>query len=82
MPFLLDQAADLTNKAIQKIWLKSSELDDKNFEKYVNVSTGVKDYLYRDSSLSGLGTVSFHPENANIVEVQPVQGFDQLLETV
>lgn len=77
-PFRLTEAADLYDPAIQKMFLKASELDDKNFEKFCNVETGVEDYITKDSSLSGLGEAArISPENASIVGESPVQGFDQ-----
>ena len=77
-PFTLPQAVDLTDVAIQDIYLKESSLQDKSFyDKYFNVVTGVTDYYLKDSSLSGLGNASRITENAVITAEVPVQGYDK-----
>ena len=80
IPFALGEAADLTDVAIQRIWIKSA--DDANvvptyFDKYFNVETGVTDRLLRDSSITGSGEATRITENAIITGEAPVQGYDQ-----
>lgn len=75
----LSDAADLIDLSIQKIWLKETDLEKKTyFDKYFNVETGIVDYYFKDSSLSGLGTASRITENAVIQQEAPVQGFDKV----
>jgi len=76
------QAADLINKAINKVWLKASETQTKEYQKYCGVQTGVTDYYFKDSSLSGLGYATKITENSVVTEQKPVQGFDQTLTNV
>ena len=76
-PMTLSQAADLTNKAIQKIFLKDKGVTEEYFRKMYNVTTGVTDLYMKDSSLSGLGEAARVTEQAFIKEEVPVQGFDQ-----
>jgi hypothetical protein len=74
----LGDAADLTDVAIQKIFLKQTELEKKTyFDKYYNVETGVVDRLLKDSSLSGIGQAARIVENAVITSEAPVQGYDK-----
>jgi len=74
----LGDAVDLTDVAIQDIFLKQSSLEKKSFyDKYFNVVSGVTDYYSKDSSLSGLGTADRIVENAVINSEVPVQGFDK-----
>lgn len=76
--FTLGDAVDLTDVAIQKIWLKETDLEKKTFyDKYFNVETGVVDRYLKDSSLSGFGVASRVVENAIIAAEAPVQGFDK-----
>ncbi len=76
--FTLGDAVDLTDVAIQKIFLKQTDLESKTyFDKYYNVEKGVTDRLLKDSSLSGLGSASRIVENAIITAEAPVQGFDK-----
>ena len=76
--FALGDAVDLTDVAIQKIFLKKTRLEEKTtYDKYYNVETGVVDRLLKDSSLSGLGTASRIVENAIITSEAPVQGYDK-----
>lgn len=77
-PFRLADAADVYDPSIQKMFLKHSELDERNFEKFYNVETGVEDYVRKDSSLTGLGEAArVEPENAAITSESPVQGYDK-----
>lgn len=77
-PLNISDAADLTDPAIQEIWLKGGQMTKQTYyEKYYNVETGVTDYTLRDSSLSGLGYASRVVENAVITSESPVQGFDK-----
>lgn len=73
------QAADLIDKSIQKIWLKASETQTKEYQKFCGVQTGVTDYYFKDSSLSGLGYATRIQENAVVTEQKPVQGHKQTL---
>ena len=74
----LGTAVDLVDVAIQKIFLKETDLEKKSvYEKYVNVERGVSDLYMKDSSLSGLGSAARITENAVIVSEAPVQGFDK-----
>src|SRR3990167_3907805 len=77
-PLTLGQAVDLTDVAIQDIYLKESKLEKKSvYDKYFNVVTGVTDYYLKDSSLSGLGEAARITENAVVTSEIPVQGYDQ-----
>ena len=77
-PLTLAQAVDLTNVAIQDIYLKESKLEKKSvYDKYFNVVSGVTDYYLKDSSLSGLGEAARITENAVVTAEVPVQGYDQ-----
>jgi len=74
----LGDAADLTDVAIQKIFLKQTELEKKTyFDKYYNVETGVVDRFLKDSSLSGMGQAARIVENSVITSEAPVQGYDK-----
>lgn len=77
-PLTLAQAVDLTDVAIQDIYLKESKLEKKKvYDKYYNVVTGVTDYYSKDSSLSGLGNAARIAENAVVTSEVPVQGYDK-----
>lgn len=77
-PLTLAQAVDLTDVAIQDIYLKESKLEKKSkYDKYFNVVTGVTDYYSKDSSLSGLGEAARIAENAVVTSEVPVQGYDK-----
>lgn len=74
----LADAADVYDPSIQKMFVKMSKLDPKDYKKYYNVEEGVEDYIRKDSSLTGLGEAGrIQPENAVIVGESPVQGFDK-----
>ncbi len=73
----LGSAADLIDKAIQKIVIKGSEPESRMFEQYYNVESGIDDYYMKDSSISGLGYASRVLENAVITEETPIQGYDK-----
>jgi len=75
-PLNLNDAADLTDVAIQDIWLKGSERQHF-FDQYYNVESGVQDYLLKDSSLTGLGFAGRVVENAAVTAQSPIQGFDK-----
>lgn len=77
VPFTIGDAADLVDVSIQKIWLKGSEKETRDFAEYYGVETGVEDYYLKDSSLSGLGYASRILENAVITSESPVQGYDK-----
>ena len=77
-PLTLGQAVDLTDVAIQDIYLKESNLEKKSFyDKYYHVVSGVTDYYLKDSSLSGLGEAARITENAVVTSEIPVQGYDK-----
>lgn len=77
-PLTLGQAVDLTDVAIQDIYLKESKLEKSPvYSKYYNVVTGVTDYYLKDSSLSGLGEAARISENAVVTSEIPVQGYDK-----
>ena len=77
-PLTLSQAVDLTDVAIQDIYLKESKLEKKSvYDKYYNVVSGVTDYYLKDSSLSGLGEAARITENAVVTSEVPVQGYDK-----
>lgn len=78
IPFALGDAADLTDVSIQRIWLKTSKLEQTTyFDKYFNVERGVTDRLLKDSSITGLGEAARIPEQGIITGEAPVQGYDQ-----
>ena len=77
-PLSLGDAVDLTDVAIQKIFLKQTQLEKKSvYDKYYNVVSGVTDYYLKDSSLTGLGQADRIVENAVINSETPLQGFDK-----
>lgn len=74
----LGDAADLTDIAIQDIWIKTSELEKMSvYDKVFNVVSGITDYLHKDSSMTGLGNASRIVENAVVLGEAPIQGFDK-----
>lgn len=78
LPFSLGDAVDLTDVAIQRIWLKASKIQDETYyDKYANVEKGVTDRLLKDSSITGLGQAARIAENAIITGEAPVQGYDK-----
>lgn len=76
-PLTLSDAADLIDLSIQDIFLKGSERESRDFAQFYNVETGVKDYLLKDSGLSGLGYAGRISENAAVTASSPVQTFDK-----
>ena len=74
-PLNLAQAADLIDKSIQNVYLKSSD-PEVMYPKFFNVRS-TTDYYEKDSSLSGLGEAGFVDDNAVIVSDTPVQGYDK-----
>jgi len=77
IPFALGDAADLIDVSIQRLWLKSSNLDDEDYKLYFNTESGVVDYYLKDSSISGLGQAARQLENAVITSESPIQNFDK-----
>lgn len=74
----LGDAADLTDIAIQDIWLKTSDVEKTSvYSKLFNVVSGITDYLHKDSSMTGLGNASRIVENAVVLGEAPIQGFDK-----
>ena len=71
-PWNIAQAADLVDRSIQRIVLKSSDPENM-YSKYFNFRT-TDDYYDKDSSISGLGEADFVDENAVIMSDTPVQG--------
>lgn len=82
IPFDLNSAADLYDPSIQKMWLKSSNLDPNLYKSLCYVETGVTDLNLKDSSLSGLGQAGRITENAAVTFESPVQGFDKTFTQV
>ena len=74
-PLNIAQAADLVDKSIQNIWLKSST-PEAQYRKYFNFRT-TTDLYEKDSGLSGLGEANFVDENAVITSDVPVQTYDK-----
>jgi hypothetical protein len=70
-PMNLQQAADLIDLSIQKIFLKSSD-PEVMYPKYFKTRT-TEDYFEKDSGISGLGEADFVDENAALLEDVPVQ---------
>jgi len=77
-PLTLNQAADLVDKSIQNIWLKSST-PEVQYKKYFNFRT-TTDYYEKDSGVSGLGESDFVDENAVITSDVPIQTNDKTLK--
>ena len=76
-PLTIGQAADLVDKSIQNIFLKSSE-PEVQYKKYFNFRT-TTDYYEKDSGISGLGESDFVDENAVITSDVPIQTYDKTL---
>lgn len=72
-PFSINQAADLVDLSIQKVFDKCAEVENV-YSKYFNVRT-TSDYYEKDSSLSGLANADFVDENGIIYSDTPVQGY-------
>ncbi len=77
-PLTINQAADLVDLSIQKVFAKTSE-PEAQYKNYFNFRT-TTDYFEKDSSLSGLGEADFVDENSVIVSDIPIQGFDKTSE--
>jgi len=76
VPFAIDAAADLTDRAINDIYLKVKDEGFDYYKKYMTVETGITDYAYKESALSDLGNAGRVLENAEIDAESPIQGFD------
>ena len=74
-PLTITQAADLTDLAIQKVFMKTSE-PEAQYKKYFNFRT-TTDLYEKDSSLSGLSEADFVDENGIVAVDIPVQGYDK-----
>lgn len=72
-PLSINQAADLVDLSIQKVFQKMAEPENV-YSKYFNVRT-TEDYYEKDSSLSGLTQADFVDENGIIFSDTPVQGY-------
>jgi len=72
-PLSINQAADLVDLSIQKVFSKEAE-PEKLYPQYFNVRT-TEDYYEKDSSLSGLTQADFVDENGIIFADTPVQGY-------
>ena len=72
-PLTINQAADLVDLSIQKVFQKMAEPENV-YSKYFNVRT-TSDYYDKDSSLSGLTQADFVDENGIIFSDTPVQGY-------
>jgi len=76
VPMFITDAVDLYDPSIQKMFLKTTNLDKEVYKEYFNVETGVEDLIRKDSSLSGLGEADFvGVENGVITGESPVQGY-------
>ena len=75
VPLVLDDVADATDLSINKMWLKTEPSEKENYKLIANVETGHTNRIYKDSSLSGLGTASRIVQNASVIFESPVQGF-------
>ena len=75
-PMTIDQAADLVNLSIQRIYPKMTNLMEENYKKYFHVES-TEDYYDKDSSVSGFGEAARMTENSIIISETPVQGFDK-----
>jgi len=69
-PFTIGQAADLVDKSIQSIFLKSSE-PENTYSKFFNIRK-TEDYYEKDSGLSGLYESDYTDENGVILSDVPV----------
>ena len=76
-PLTINQAADLVDLSIQKIFQKMAD-PKTSYNKYFNVRT-TTDYYDKDSGLSGLGVADFVDENGVIQSDTPVQTYDKTL---
>lgn len=72
----LAQASDLIDKAIQKIYLKFTNLEEENYTKFYHTEN-TEDYYDKDSSVSGLGEAARITDGALIVAETPIQNFDK-----
>lgn len=72
-PLSINQAADLVDLSIQKVFQKMAEPENV-YSKYFNTRT-TEDYYEKDSSLSGLTQADFVDENGVIFSDTPVQGY-------
>lgn len=75
-PLSINQAADLVDLSIQKVFEKSAEPENV-YSKYFNVRS-TEDYYEKDSSLSGLTQADFVDENGVIMSDTPVQGYKKV----
>lgn len=74
-PLTIGQAADLVDKSIQSIFVKSSE-PKVQYKSYFNFRT-TTDYYEKDSGISGLGESDFVDENSVITSDVPIQTNDK-----
>lgn len=72
-PLSINQAADLVDLSIQKVFQKMAD-PVKVYDQYFNVRS-TEDYYDKDSSLSGLTQADFVDENGIIFSDTPVQGY-------
>lgn len=77
IPFTIGAAADLTDQSIRDIHIKVKDEGFDYYKKYMNVTTGVTDYTYKDSAVSDFGEAGRVLENAAISAESPIQGYDQ-----
>lgn len=74
-PLSLSDAANLIDLSIQDIWIKGSANETELYKQYYNVETGIVDYYFKDSSITGLGYAGRVVENAAVVATAPFQGY-------
>lgn len=75
VPMTLTDAANLIDLSIQDIWIKGSAQETELYKQYYNVETGIVDYFFKDSSITGLGYAGRVVENAAVVAAAPVAGY-------
>ena len=75
VPFRLQDAADVWNESIQKIWFREAAKDEEKYKDYI-VDDITELYSYSTSGFSGLGRAQQTAENASVNYDSPSQGFD------
>ena len=75
VPFRLQDAADVWNESIQKIWFREAARDPEKYKDYI-VDDTTDLYQYGTSGFSGLGRAQQTAENASVQYDSPSQGFD------
>ena len=76
VPLSTDDAGDMVDVSVQKMWLKYYP-DMTEYHKEFYYVDKVDDYIVKDSSLSAVDSYGYTPENAIIKAASPIQGFDK-----